>query len=582
MAISFVNAGAEGSAASGNITLGAPASPQNDDIWIAIVHSSDQVSHTFTDWTQIFQANGGGTTSRLSVWYFRYAGSTPNLVVSHSAGQSPIGGILAFRGCVKTGSPVDTTGSGSAGTDASIELTGITPTHDNCMLVACDGAADDNNRSTLPTGFAAGLEDTAASTQNCYQTTAGTPDGSVAGHYKLHTSGATGNFTDTQAAADPWASVLIALNPFLSSSLSGSISPSGDIAKKDFKPLSGAITSAGSIIKKAEILILAGTITSSGILTTAIKYGKSVSGVITSSGALVRKSLIPLTGAITSNGVLTKKSLLPFSGVISSSGTLVKKALKSLSGSIATSGNLTKITKKILSGILSSAGALSTVFIPGGGGTTYFQNVAGTLTSSGIITRRNLKSLSGIITLSGSSIKKAIVPINGILTSAGSVTKKSFKTLSGTLNSGGGLLRKIQKQLSGILTSSGILSTSRLFYKALSGVLSSNGILIKKTNKQLSGILVSTGIAIKHISRFLFGILISIGQLIPYSPTALQPGEIVLSEITLSEGYTILLSSWSLGVNEMLIRSVDVTEQSYDVQVSASELGLVTIEEQGI
>lgn len=80
MAISYVNSGAEGSAASGNITLGAPSSPQNNDVWIAVVHSSDQAAHTFTDWTQIVQGNGGGTTSRLSVWYHRYAGSTPNLL----------------------------------------------------------------------------------------------------------------------------------------------------------------------------------------------------------------------------------------------------------------------------------------------------------------------------------------------------------------------------------------------------------------------------------------------------------------------------------------------------------------------
>jgi hypothetical protein len=209
----FVNAGAEGSAASGNITLGAPASPQNGDIWIAAVHSSDQVSHSFTDWTQIYQGNGGGTTSRLSVWYFRYAGTTPNLIVTHSGGQSPIGRIASFRGVRRVNSPVNATGTGGAGTDASIEITGVTPTIYNTMLVVCDGAADDNARTTLPTGFTAAFEDVGAGTDNEFHTTAGTPDGSVALHYKGHTTGATGDFTDTQAAADPWASVLIALEP---------------------------------------------------------------------------------------------------------------------------------------------------------------------------------------------------------------------------------------------------------------------------------------------------------------------------------------------------------------------------------
>src|SRR5687767_11189013 len=109
MAITPVGVGAKGAAASGDITLGAPSgTPAVNDYWLAAIHSSDQVAHTFSGWTQIAQGNGGGTTSRLSVWYHRYAGSTPNLVVGHTGGQSPIGGIISFRG-------VKTTGNGTAG-----------------------------------------------------------------------------------------------------------------------------------------------------------------------------------------------------------------------------------------------------------------------------------------------------------------------------------------------------------------------------------------------------------------------------------------------------------------------------------
>lgn len=216
MAISFVNAGAEGSAVNGNITLGAPASPVVDDVWIAAVHSSDNVVHTFTGWTQIFQANGGSAASRLSVWYVRYAGSAPNLLVTHTGGQSPIGGIAAFRGCKAAGSPVHVLGAGGAGTDASIELSGVTTTIADCMLVAVDGAADDNNRTTLPAGFAAAL--TEAGPTNAYLTVAGTPDGSVSIHYLTQAApGASGAFVDTQVAADPWASILFALEPALPS-----------------------------------------------------------------------------------------------------------------------------------------------------------------------------------------------------------------------------------------------------------------------------------------------------------------------------------------------------------------------------
>jgi hypothetical protein len=214
MPITFVNAGAKGQATTGNITVGAPASPANGDIWIATVHSSDNVAHSFTDWTQIFQANGGGTTSRLSVWWFRYAGATPNLTVTHTGGTSPLGGIAAFRGCASSGSPVHVTGAGDAGSDTSIELSAITTTVDGCMLVAIDGAGGQYNRNSPPAGYTVAFEDAAGGTQNCYRNTTATPQGSLALHYLLQTTqGSSGALLDPIGTAAPWASLLIALAP---------------------------------------------------------------------------------------------------------------------------------------------------------------------------------------------------------------------------------------------------------------------------------------------------------------------------------------------------------------------------------
>jgi hypothetical protein len=211
----FVNSGTKGAAASGNCTMGAPASPQNDDIWIAACHSSDQVAHTFTDWTEIIQGNGGGTTSHLSVWYFRYAGSTPNLTITHSAGATIVGGIASYRGCKASGSPVNVVGASIAtGTDATLEHASVTTSVNDCMILACNGSADDNIHDPIPTGYTAAFEDLGGGTQNCYISALGTPDGSVAIHHdELASAGSTGTITDTQAAADPWAAVLVALEP---------------------------------------------------------------------------------------------------------------------------------------------------------------------------------------------------------------------------------------------------------------------------------------------------------------------------------------------------------------------------------
>jgi hypothetical protein len=210
MAITFVNAGVSAAVASGDITLAAPALPQTNDIWIAAIHSADQLTHAFTDWTPIFQANGGGTTSHLSVWFFRYAGSTPNLVVdTNSVGATVVGGIAAFRGCLTSGSPVNVVGTGSSGTDTSLEVLGVTPSVNDCMLVICDGTSDDNNRTVLPTSFTAAF----SPGNNSYKSTIGTPDTSVALHYRIWISGATGDFVDTIGTSQNWASVLFALAP---------------------------------------------------------------------------------------------------------------------------------------------------------------------------------------------------------------------------------------------------------------------------------------------------------------------------------------------------------------------------------
>ncbi|MGI0011408.1 MAG: hypothetical protein ACREAE_08415 [Nitrosopumilaceae archaeon] len=212
--MAFVNAGAEAAAASGNITLAAPASPVVNYVWIAVVHSSDQVAHTLTDWTQIVQGNGGGTTSRLSVWYFRYAGSNPNLVVGHTAGNGIIGAIAQWSGRKTTGSPVDVAGTITGGTDASIEHSGIDPTQTGCDLLVINGSADDNNRTALGGVYSVAFEDTGGGTQNAYVDTLGTPDESIALFYDPDCpETATGTITVTQSASDPWASVLVALAP---------------------------------------------------------------------------------------------------------------------------------------------------------------------------------------------------------------------------------------------------------------------------------------------------------------------------------------------------------------------------------
>jgi hypothetical protein len=209
VAIAFVAAGTEATAApAANLTLNAPAAPTNDDVWIAVIHHNNTgATPSFTDWTTIGDYDSG--SALLSLWYFRYAGSTPNLIYG-STTNGRIGGIASFSGCKTSGSPVNVLGAGNSGTDASAEHTATTTTAANCMVLYIATALDGGAINTLPTGTAAAFEDAGGGTQNCY--TAG--QGAIGCSYKLQAAaGGTGSLTSTWAASETWTTRTVALEP---------------------------------------------------------------------------------------------------------------------------------------------------------------------------------------------------------------------------------------------------------------------------------------------------------------------------------------------------------------------------------
>lgn len=199
--------GTAGTAASGDVALGAPGSPQINDIWIAIVSSKDTVAHSFTDWTQVYNANNSisDTGHRFSVWYYRYTGTTPNFTVGHTAGDAIVGGIAQFRGCDQTGTPVDTLGTNTdANNDDTPTFNGLTPSTSNTLLLAVWGYNDNLTITTGPSGFTEGFS---------YTTALGADAGAHL-YYKAHVSGATGDFGATmvaQGSNDDYVAMLIAL-----------------------------------------------------------------------------------------------------------------------------------------------------------------------------------------------------------------------------------------------------------------------------------------------------------------------------------------------------------------------------------
>jgi hypothetical protein len=196
-----------GASVSGNTgcTLGAPASLKKGDLWIAVLHSSDQNPHSLPDWNEIIQDNGGGTTSRLSVWWFRYEGTVPNMTATKASGLAMLGKVKAFRNVRQTGDPIDTVGILNAGSDASIEHLSITPSQSGCVILLIDGSHGGSGR-TAPSGYTLAYE--------YADSFGGSNSGAIALAYQLnYATGATGDQTENLSGTADWTSVQIALAP---------------------------------------------------------------------------------------------------------------------------------------------------------------------------------------------------------------------------------------------------------------------------------------------------------------------------------------------------------------------------------
>lgn len=97
---------------------------------------------------------------------------------------------------------------------------------------------------------------------------------------------------------------------------------------------------------------------------------------------------------------------------------------------------------------------------PSGGGTTYFQAVAGSLTFSGGIVKKTSHVFSVTpLPFTGGLLKKTAKPLTGSLTFSGGLTKLTKKALSGSLLFAGNLFWRILRGLAAGLTFVGTLTT---------------------------------------------------------------------------------------------------------------------------
>jgi len=280
--------------------------------------------------------------------------------------------------------------------------------------------------------------------------------------------------------------------------MAGVITAAGIVATKltAFRTVVGSLTSTGALSTVLTAFrTFTGSITPSGLLTKATTYVRAFAGSITGSGIVsgVKKVVKVLTGSITASGILLKRIPLHLVGVITSTGSITKKTFKSFTGSITGSGILT--TAKL-----------------------YFRTFTGSITATSVLVGNKVvglfyQAVSGSMTVAGTVNKKTSILFSSTITSSGILAKKTLKTLEGFLTSAGTVFKRMSLLLIGSITASGLLDTLITVQRTVTGTITASGTIVKRTGKALAGGITATGLLLKKIPMRLAGSITATGAL---------------------------------------------------------------------
>ena len=141
MVISFVSAGSTAIASHDNVTPGLPPSWAENDIFICIIISKDNVNSTMpSGWTAIDPGTNNQEDIRTSVFYRRAISGDVSPLVSHNNGDDIVASISAYRGVITTGSPLDVVGTTTVNSHSTtVRANSITTLTDGACVIFTGG-----------------------------------------------------------------------------------------------------------------------------------------------------------------------------------------------------------------------------------------------------------------------------------------------------------------------------------------------------------------------------------------------------------------------------------------------------------
>lgn len=207
--------------------------------------------------------------------------------------------------------------------------------------------------------------------------------------------------------------------------------------------------------------------------------------------------------------------------------TVIDQPDDSFEGLIGSERYLVSITTPSASWVQTTAGALAAVIVTlplaGGGGTTFTQNVGGSITPagavakqtrrlltggvtpSGIAVRRTIRTLAGAMTPSGLVVRRPQRTLTGTITPAGAVIRSTSRKITGTITPGGTVVKQTARKLTGGITPSGTVAAAHVVLKLLTGGVTPAGALIRRAQPLRTGFITPTGTVTRQTVRLLTG-----------------------------------------------------------------------------
>lgn len=182
-----------------NSTLSAPAGLTDGDILVLIWHEEGDVTPTppsgFAEW--VSHAHSTDPT-QLFIWWKRASSESGSYTITHSSSWTEAW-LGALSAQYETGDPADATATENDGSSTSITIPGLTPAHDNAVIIAAYGTTGDRAKGALGGTTPTFTEDYDSETN--LAVSIGT----------LATAGATGNKTSTISSSNPWNAAMVAI-----------------------------------------------------------------------------------------------------------------------------------------------------------------------------------------------------------------------------------------------------------------------------------------------------------------------------------------------------------------------------------